>query len=47
MRLDIRQGDIATYAGDAVVNAANNHLALGAGVAGAIRRAGGPTIQAE
>lgn len=41
------QGDITTYTGDAVVNAANNHLQLGAGVAGAIRRAGGPAIQAE
>ncbi len=46
-RLSVRQGDITTYDGDAVVNAANNHLILGAGVAGAIRRAGGPTIQHE
>jgi O-acetyl-ADP-ribose deacetylase (regulator of RNase III) len=46
-RYAVRQGDITTYDGDAVVNAANNHLILGAGVAGAIRRAGGPTIQAE
>jgi O-acetyl-ADP-ribose deacetylase (regulator of RNase III) len=46
-RFAVRQGDITTYDGDAVVNAANNHLILGAGVAGAIRRAGGPTIQAE
>jgi O-acetyl-ADP-ribose deacetylase (regulator of RNase III) len=41
------QGDITTYAGGAIVNAANNHLILGAGVAGAIHRRGGPTIQAE
>jgi O-acetyl-ADP-ribose deacetylase len=46
-RLVVRQGDITTYDGDAVVNAANNHLILGAGVAGAIRRAGGPRIQQE
>jgi O-acetyl-ADP-ribose deacetylase (regulator of RNase III) len=43
----VRQGDITTYEGDAVVNAANNHLQLGAGVAGAVRRAGGPAIQEE
>lgn len=32
---------------DAIVNAANNDLVLGAGVAGAIRRRGGATIQQE
>jgi O-acetyl-ADP-ribose deacetylase (regulator of RNase III) len=40
-------GDLTTYAGTAIVNAANNHLVLGAGVAGAIARRGGPAIQAE
>lgn len=43
----VEEGDISTFEGDAVVNAANNHLILGAGVAGAIRRRGGGTIQAE
>ncbi len=41
------QGDITAYAGTAIVNAANNHLILGAGVAGAIARRGGPAIQIE
>lgn len=40
-------GDIAEQEVDAIVNAANNELVLGAGVAGAIRRAGGPSIQDE
>lgn len=46
-RLRVRQGDITTFEGDAIVNAAHASLVLGAGVAGAIRQAGGPTIQAE
>lgn len=43
----VEQGDITGFDGDAVVNAANNHLVLGAGVAGAIRTRGGPSIQGE
>src|SRR4051812_37099252 len=45
--VEVRAGDIAAFDGDAVVNAANNHLVLGAGVAGAIARRGGPRIQRE
>jgi len=41
------QGDITETDADAIVNAANNDLQLGAGVAGAIRRKGGPSIQKE
>lgn len=41
------QGDITESGADAIVNAANNDLQLGAGVAGAIRRKGGPSIQHE
>src|SRR5262245_34030139 len=41
------QGDITELDADAIVNAANSQLVLGAGVAGAIRRKGGPRIQLE
>ncbi len=43
----VAQGDITTYAGSAIVNAANNHLILGAGVAGAVAHRGGSAIQEE
>src|SRR5690348_18158104 len=46
-KVAIRQGDITEAQVDAIVNAANNDLVLGAGVAGAIRTKGGPSIQAE
>jgi O-acetyl-ADP-ribose deacetylase (regulator of RNase III) len=46
-RIDILQGDITEMDCDAIVNAANNDLQLGGGVAGAIRRKGGSRIQDE
>jgi len=46
-RITLCEGDITAQEVDAVVNAANSDLVLGAGVAGAIRAKGGPTIQAE
>ena len=46
-RVLIQQGDITEMDVDAIVNAANNDLILGAGVAGAIRRKGGEAIQEE
>ena len=47
VRVDVLQGDLTQQDVDAIVNAANNDLELGGGVAGAIARAGGPEIQAE
>lgn len=41
------QGDLTLEEVDAIVNAANGHLRLGGGVAGAIRKRGGPAIQDE
>src|SRR4029077_8615441 len=46
-RIVIQQGDLTEMDTDAIVNAANNDLILGAGVAGAIRRKGGEEIQRE
>src|SRR5712692_10593709 len=46
-RILIQQGDLTEMDTDAIVNAANNDLILGGGVAGAIRRKGGEQIQRE
>ncbi|HZC45841.1 MAG TPA: macro domain-containing protein, partial [Candidatus Acidoferrum sp.] len=46
-KIGLRQGDLTDADVDAIVNAANNDLMLGGGVAGAIRVKGGPTIQQE
>jgi O-acetyl-ADP-ribose deacetylase (regulator of RNase III) len=45
--IELTKGDVTALDVDAIVNAANEHLQLGSGVAGAIRRKGGPAIQKE
>ncbi len=45
--IELVEGDITELATDAIVNAANSALKMGGGVAGAIRRKGGPKIQEE
>ena len=45
--VNVINGDITEIQTDVIVNAANAQLVLGGGVAGAIRRKGGPTIQQE
>jgi O-acetyl-ADP-ribose deacetylase len=54
MKIHVNRGEIEVVAGDialqetaAIVNAANNHLWMGGGVAGAIKRAGGVAIETE
>jgi len=47
VQLEVVAGDIASLEVDAVANAANNHLWMGAGVAGALKRAGGDEIERE
>lgn len=46
-KIKLKQGDITELDTDVVVNAANAQLIMGGGVAGAIRRKGGPAIQEE
>jgi O-acetyl-ADP-ribose deacetylase (regulator of RNase III) len=46
-RLSVVQGDITEQDTEAIVNAANNHLWMGGGVAGAIKRKGGAEIEQE
>ncbi len=45
--MELVEGDITELEVDAIVNAANSHLRMGGGVAGAIARKGGPGIQRE
>jgi O-acetyl-ADP-ribose deacetylase (regulator of RNase III) len=45
--IHLNVGDLTESDSDAIVNAANNDLILGGGVAGAIRRRGGEAIQRE
>jgi O-acetyl-ADP-ribose deacetylase (regulator of RNase III) len=47
LELVVVEGDIAALDVDAVANAANDRLWMGAGVAGALKRAGGDEIERE
>lgn len=47
IRVEVYKGDITQLELDALVNAANNRLWMGGGVAGALKRAGGKEIEAE
>src|SRR5437016_14286607 len=47
VELEVVEGDITKLDVDAIANAANDRLWMGAGVAGAIKRAGGEEIERE
>jgi O-acetyl-ADP-ribose deacetylase len=47
VKLEVVEGDIAALEVDAIANAANDALWMGAGVAGALKRAGGEQIERE
>lgn len=47
LQVEVVEGDITALEVDAIANAANNALWMGAGVAGAIKRAGGEEIERE
>ena len=47
MEIEVVEGDIAKLEIDAVANAANSGLWMGAGVAGALKRTGGAEIEEE
>ncbi|MGB8658628.1 MAG: macro domain-containing protein [Candidatus Zixiibacteriota bacterium] len=47
IKINLIQGDITEQEVDAIVNAANDHLWMGAGVAGAIKSKGGREIEQE
>jgi O-acetyl-ADP-ribose deacetylase (regulator of RNase III) len=47
LSLDVLEGDLSIQSVDAVVNAANNGLWMGAGVAGALKARGGLEIERE
>ncbi|UCE74219.1 MAG: macro domain-containing protein [Methanomassiliicoccales archaeon] len=46
-KISLMEGDITEVTADAIVNAANNRLWMGGGVAGAIKRKGGKIIEEE
>lgn len=47
VRIEVLEADIARLEVDAIANAANDHLWMGSGVAGAIKREGGDEIERE